>query len=359
VVVAASALVVYMLGLDERGVNIVGEVPRGLPPLSLPALNLEAVRALLPAVLVVAFVGFIESISVAKAIAAREKYKIDSNQELRALGLANTSAAFFLGFPVAGSFSRTAVQYQSGGRTQLASIATALMILLTLLFLTPLFYYLPQAALAAVIVTAVYRLLDFEEARRIFRIRRVDGLALLITFALTLLVGVEQGIIIGAFFALLAFIRRTAYPNITELGYVEEEEAYLDLRRFPEARTYPEALIVRFEADLYFANISFLEEWLIEKTAERPELKWIVINCRGINSIDETAIMGLEDLISNYRSRGIEILFAGMKLPVSDRVQRAGWDEKLGENMSYRTTRDAIRAIGLPAECEPHGSEPH
>jgi SulP family sulfate permease len=233
------------------------------------------------------------------------------------------------------------------------------MILLTLLFLTPLFYYLPQAALAAVIVTAVYRLLDFEEARRIFRIRRVDGLALLITFALTLLVGVEQGIIIGAFFALLAFIRRTAYPNITELGYVEEEEAYLDLRRFPEARTYPEALIVRFEADLYFANISFLEEWLIEKTAERPELKWIVINCRGINSIDETAIMGLEDLISNYRSRGIEILFAGMKLPVSDRVQRAGWDEKLGENMSYRTTRDAIRAIGLPAECEPHGSEPH
>ena len=109
------------------------------------------------------------------------------------------------------------------------------------------------------------------------------------------------------------------------------------------------------------ANISFLEEWLIEKTAERPELKWIVINCRGINSInsiDETAIMGLEDLISNYRSRGIEILFAGMKLPVSDRVQRAGWDEKLGENMSYRTTRDAIRAIGLPAECEPHGSEP-
>jgi sulfate permease, SulP family len=140
IVVAASTLVVYLLGLEERDVSIVGNVPRGLPSLSIPELDLGSFNVLLPAALIVAFVGFVESVSVAKAIAAKEKYKIDSNQELRALGLANVSAAFFSGFPVAGSFSRTAVQYQSGGRTQLASIVTALLILATLLFLTPLFY---------------------------------------------------------------------------------------------------------------------------------------------------------------------------------------------------------------------------
>ena len=136
------------------------------------------------------------------------------------------------------------------------------------------------------------------------RSRRLDGIALVVTFAVTLFVGIEQGILAGVAFALLAFVRRTAYPDITELGYVPEEDAYLDLQRFPEARTYPEALIARFEADLYFANISFLEEWLISKVPEKPYLRWIVINCRGVNSIDVTAVEGLERLISDYRSRG-------------------------------------------------------
>lgn len=190
VVVAVATFVVYLFGLDGKGVDVVGEVPGGLPGFSVPDLDLGAVRALLSSAAVVAFVGFIESISVAKAVAAREKYKIDSNQELTALGLANVSAAFFSGFPVAGSFSRTAVQYQSGGRTQLASIATAVLIVFTLLFLTPLFYYLPNAALAAIILVAVYKLLDFEGVRRVFKVRQIDGYALLITFALTLLVGV-------------------------------------------------------------------------------------------------------------------------------------------------------------------------
>lgn len=350
VVAAGSTLVVYLFGLEERGVRVVGDVPRGLPGLSLPPLDLELLRALLPAALTVAFVGFIESISVAKAVAAKEKYKIDSNRELQALGLANISAAFFSGFPVAGSFSRTAVQYQSGAKTQLASIITALMIVVTLIFLTPLFYYLPNAALAAIIIMAVYRLLDLEEGRRIFKIRRADGYALLLTFALTLLIGVEEGIIIGALFALLAFVRRTAYPHIAEMGYVEEKQAFLALERFPEAKTYPEALIIRFDAALYYANVPFLEEWLIKAVADRPHLKWIVIDCRGVNSIDVTAIEGLEDLLSGYRSRGIEILLTHVKLRVRERLKKAGWDEKFGEDLLYSTTRDALRTIGLLGE---------
>jgi SulP family sulfate permease len=348
VVAAASTLAVYVLGLKDRGVQIVGDVPRGLPELSLPLLNLEAFRALLPAALTVAFVGFIESISVAKAIAAKEKYKIDSNQELKALGLANISAAFFSGFPVAGSFSRTAVQYQSRAKTQLASMTTAFVIIVTLLLLTPLFYYLPNAALAAVILVAVYNLLDFKEAKRLFEIRRADGYVLLVTFALTLLLGVEEGIIIGALFALLAFIRRTAYPNIAELGYVGEKEAFLGVNSYPEAKTYPEALIIRFDAALYYANVPFLEEWLIKAVADRPKLRWIVIDCRGVNTIDATAIEGLEDLVSGYRSRGIEILFSHVKRRVRERLKRADWGEKFGENLCcYPTTRDALKAVGL------------
>jgi sulfate permease, SulP family len=345
-VVAAATLIVYFFGLDERGVEIVGEVPQGLPGFSLPALDAEAARTLLSSAAVVAFVGFIESISVAKAIAAREKYKIDSNQELKALGLANTSAAFFSGFPVAGSFSRTAVQYESGGRTQLASIATALLIVLVLLFLTPLFYYLPNAALAAVILVAVYKLLDFKEVQRVFRIRRIDGYSLVTTFALTLLWGVEQGVIVGAAFALLAFLRRTAYPHIAELGYVAEKDAFLGLESFPEAKTYPEALILRFDARLYFANVPFLEEQLIKEAADRPNLTWIFIDCRGVNSIDVTAIEGLEDLMFGYKSRGLTVIFTHMKLPVRDRLEKAGWDEKF-ENYHYQTTREAFRAVGL------------
>lgn len=353
VVVAAATLVVYVFGLDKQGVDIVGEVPGGLPALSMPALEFDAVRALLSSAAIVAFVGFIESISVAKAVAAREKYKINSNQELRALGLANSSAAFFSGFPVAGSFSRTAVQYQSGGRTQLASIATALLVVLTLLFLTPLFYYLPNATLAAVILTAIYKLLNVNAARRVFKVSFIDGLALLLTFVVTLLVGVEQGIIVGAAFALLAFIRRTAYPHIAELGYVREKDSFLGLESFPDAITYPEALILRFDARLYFANVPFLEERLISAVADRPDVKWVFIDCRGVNSIDVTAIEGLEDLVSGYRSRGIEVVFTHMKLPVRERLEKAGWDEKFGRarhNYHYQTMREAFRAVGLSLE---------
>lgn len=352
IVAAASTLAVYLLGLEGRGVDIVGQVPRGLPALSMPSLDLESVRALLLGSLAIAFVGFVESISVAKAIAAREKYKIDSNQELKALGLANIGAAFFSGFPVAGSFSRTAVQYQAGARTQLASIVTAFAVIVTLLFLTPLFYYLPNAALAAIIIVAVYRLLNLKEARRIFKVRRADGYALILTFALTIFVGVEQGIIIGSLFALLAFVRRSAYPNVTEMGYVEEERAFLGIDRFPNAKIYPELLIFRFDASLYYANVPYLEEWLIKAVADRPNVRWIIMDCRGVNSIDATAVEGLEELVTGYRSQGIRIVFSHVKLEVRERLKKAGWEEKFDAPALYATTRDALDAVELVGEKE-------
>lgn len=347
-VMVGSTIVAYSLDLDRLGVEIVGTVPRGLPDFSVPPMDVGAIRSLFSAALTIAFVGFVSSISAAKAVATRERHKIDSDQELRALGLANVCAAFSSGFPIAGSLTRTAVQFQAGARTQLASITTALVIVLTLLFLTPLFYYLPSAALAATIVVAVYKLLDFKDARRTFRVSKTDGGALLVTFVTTLLVGVEQGIVIGSVFALLAFVRRSAYPNVVEMGYVEEKQSFLGVDRFPAARIYEHILIVRFDAALYYANVPVLEEWLIKAVANRPQLEWIVVDCRGVNSIDSTAIVGLEDLITDYRSREIGILFSHVKLGIRERLEKAGWGTKFGGNPQYSTTRDAARAIGLP-----------
>lgn len=344
-VAAGATVLVYLLNLDQHGVSIVGDVPGGLPRPSLPSLDLAAADDLSLAVLTVAFVGFIESISVAKAIAAKGGYKINSNQELRALGMANVGSACFSGLPVAGSFSRTAANYRAGARSQLSSLTTALLAVATLLLLTPLFRYMPHAALAAIIVVAVSSLVDLREVRRAFAISRLDGAAFLITFALTLLVGVEQGIIIGAAFALLSFIRRTAYPDITELGYVDRENAFLGRRSHPEARTFPEALIVRFDAPLYYANVPILEEWLLSAAADKPDLEYVIIDCRGVNSVDVTAIDGLEDLISSYSSRDIAVLFTHAKRPVRERIRKAGWHDKFARIL-HPTTREALRVTG-------------
>lgn len=229
----------------------------------------------------------------------------------------------------------------------MASIITALMVVLTLLVLTPLFYYLPNATLAAVIVVAVYKLLDFKGVRRIFKVRKDDGIALLITFVVTLAMGVEQGIIAGALFALLVFLRRTAYPRIFELGYVEEEDAFLGQNSYPEGCTFENVLIVRFDARLYFANISFLEDYLISAVADRPELELLVIDLRGVNGIDVTAIEGLENLISGYRTRNIKVLFTHVKPPVWRRLEKAGWAEEYPDIIEHQTTRDALRETGL------------
>lgn len=191
------------------------------------------------------------------------------------------------------------------------------------------------------------RLIDIKEAGRVFELRKVDGIALILTFSLTLLWGLEEGIILGALFSLLSFVRRTAYPDVTELGYVEEEDAFLGLRSHPQARTYHQVLIVRFDASLYYANVPFLEEWLLSAVAERSDLKWVVIDCRGMNTIDVTAIENLENLVSEYRTQGIMVLFTHTNLPVRERLKKADREVEFSENASYQTTRDALEEIGL------------
>ncbi|TCS96637.1 SulP family inorganic anion transporter [Hazenella coriacea] len=345
-VVVGSTLLVYLMKLDQSGVKIVGEVPQGIPSLSLPGLDLGAIQSLLPAALTISFIGFMESIAMAKAIASKEKYKVNSNQELIGLGLANIGGSFFSAYPVTGGFSRSAVNYEAGARTPLASIITAIIIVLTLLFFTPLFYYLPQTVLAAIIMVAVYGLIDVKEAIYLFKVKPIDGWTLVLTFVATLTLGIEAGILIGIVFSLLVFIGRSAYPHVAELGFLPEKNVYRNVKRYPEAKTDPEVLIFRVDASLYFANMSFLEDRLRQCLSDRPEVKWIIFDYSGVNAIDAVAIDSMEELMVTYQRSGQKIIFAGIKGPVLDLMKKAGWDRRFKDQISYLSIEEALQSIG-------------
>lgn len=347
VVVAAGTVVVTLLGLHQFGVKIVGTVPQGLPAFSLPAFSLASLGSLLPTALTISFVGFMESFAVARSLAAKEKYKIYANQELRALGLANIFGSFFSASPVTGGFSRTAVNYQAGARTGLASMITAVMLVFVLLFLTPLFYHLPNAVLAAIVMVAVYGLIDIAEARHLFYLKRIDGWTLIITFLITLFLSIELGILIGAAFSLLVFVWRSAYPHTAELGYLEKEKVFRNIKRYPGARTFEDTLILRVDASLYFANMNFLEERLRAAVAEKPGLRWVVMDLSGVNDFDAVAITALEEMMEEFKKKGIRFLFTGMKGPLRDLVERAGWHDKCGSAAQYLSVQHALQDVGL------------
>ncbi len=348
-VVLLSTLAVYLFGLEARGVKIVGGVPSGLPGFAMPSMSFDSLRALLPVALTISFVGFMESIAVAKSIANKEKYKINANQELVALGLANIAGAMFSAYPVTGGFSRSAVNYQAGARTPLASIITAALIILTLLFFTPLFYYLPNAVLAAIVMVAVFGLIDLKEPRHLFKVKPVDGWTLLITFAATLLIGIEQGILLGAMFSLFIFIWRSAHPHTAELGYLAEEGVFRNLRRYPEAQTFERVLITRIDASLYFANMAFLENLLDQTIIERPDLRYIILDFSAVNNIDAVALETLAQRMRELRQQGIELHITGMKGPVRDLANRAGWQDDFADNITHLSLQQALESLDLLA----------
>ncbi len=341
-VVVGSTLVVYFFNLEAHGVSIIREVPGGLPAFSIPGFSMESISALLPIALTISFVGFMESIAVAKTIASKEKYKVDSNQELTGLGAANIVGSFFSASPVTGGFSRTAVNYQAGAKSGLASIITALLILLTLLFFTDLFYYLPNAVLAAIIMVAVFGLIDVEEAKHLFQIKKSDGWVLVITFLATLLTSIEAGILIGAGVSLLLFIWRSAYPHTAELGYIEEEGVFKNIDRYSNAKLFEHTLIFRIDASLYFANLAFLEERIRKEISEKPDINRVILDFSGVNAIDAVAIDELEKLMNEYEEAGVEFNIAHVKGPVMDYLKKAGWDKKYQGKIEFLTLQQAL-----------------
>lgn len=334
-----------LLRLDQAGVRTVGDLPQGLPPLSVPPLAAEQMLTLLPAAVTIALIGYLESFAVASLIADREKYRIDPNRELAGLGSANLAAAIFSGYPVTGGFSRTAVNHRAGARTGLAGIITALLIGTILLYFTHIFHYLPTTILAAIVIVAVTGLVEVAEVRYLFRVKPSDGYTFLLTFLITLGFGVEAGIAAGVAFSLLVFIWRSAHPHIAELGWLEDEGVFRNIRRHPRAVVPPGMLLVRVDASLYFANMAFVRDWLREALARRTDVHAIVFDLSGVNDMDAVALATLEELMEGQRERGIAFAFAGMKGPVRDLVQRAGWTEKYGSLIGFPSLQQAVRGL--------------
>ncbi|WP_078553514.1 SulP family inorganic anion transporter [Bacillus alkalicellulosilyticus] len=345
VVVVLSIFTVYILQLQTFGVKIVGDVPSGLPSLSVPAFSMDAILTLLPIAITISLIGFMESIAMAKAIAAKEKYKVNANKELVGLGLANVGGSFFSGYPVTGGFSRSAVNHQAGAKTPFATMITAILVLLTLVFFTDGFYFLPNAVLGAIIIVAVFSLIDVREVKYLFKVKKIDGWTCIITFVSTLLIGIEQGIFIGVVFSLLVFIWRSAYPHVAVLGFVKEEQVFRNIKRYPEATVDPQVLIFRVDASLYFANMTFLENQLRELLSEKPDTKSVIFDFSGVNSIDAVAIHTLEELIEQYQSAGITIVLASVKGPVMDLFKKVQWDVKYGKQINYLSIQHAITDI--------------
>lgn len=342
--VVFGILAVWSFGLSDQGVKIVGEVPEGLPSFVLPAISAETLTNLLPTALAIALVSFMESIAVAKAIQAKHKnYKVVPNQELVALGLANVAGSLFQAYPTTGGFSRTAVNDQAGAKTGLAAIISAVLIVLTLLFLTPLFYYLPQTILASVIMVAVFGLIDFKEPIHLWKANRTDFWMLIVTFIATLSLGIEQGIGIGVILSLAMVIFRTTRPHVAVLGKVPGSNYYRNVERFRDVEVRPDLLILRFDAQLYFANIAYFKDTIEELVAKKgKKLKAVILNAESINNMDSSAVHAVDELVDELRAQHIQVFFSGVKGPVRDAMKKGHLVQKIGERAFFMTVQEAV-----------------
>lgn len=319
--IAASTAAVWHFQLQDAGVKIVGAIPQGLPPLTLPRWDPVLWQQLLAPALLIGVVGFVESVSVAQTLAARRRQRIVPNQELVALGASNIAASLTGGFPVTGGFARSVVNFDAGARTPAAGIYTALGLVLAALFLTPTLYYLPQATLAATIIVAVLSLVDLGTLKRTWIYSKPDFAAAATTLVATLGLGVETGLIIGVLLSLALYLYRTSQPHIAVVGLVPGTEYFRNVLRHQVADS-PFLLSLRIDESLYFANARYLEDWINAAVAARPQLKHVVLQCSAINHIDASALESLEAIAHRLQAAQIGLHLSEVKGPVMDRLQK-------------------------------------
>lgn len=350
VVVCVSILIVWGFSLDQTsGVLIVGSIPEGLAMPAIPEIDLASVSALLPVALIISLVGFTESISIATTLASKKRQRIDANQELIALGSANVAASFTGGYPVTGGLSRSAVNYNAGANTGLASIVTALLVALTVLFLTPLFYYLPKAVLAAVVIVAVAGLFDGKSFFQVWKYNKPDAIAMLVTFLGVLAFSIEIGIAIGVATALMLHLHRTSNPHIAVVGRVGNSEHFRNVKRHT-VRTCPGTHAVRVDESLYFANSRELESCLLGAASKDDSIKNVLLICTAVNAIDSSALETLERVNEELASAGVTLYFAEIKGPVMDKLERVGFFDEIGVERVFLSTHEAFEHFGCKAK---------
>ena len=328
------------------GGEVVGGIPEGLPSIKMPSFSLDALGSLLSAALVISLVGFMEAISIAKAIAARTKQRIDPNQELIGQGLANVVGSLTQAFPVSGSFSRTAVNMNAGAKTGLSSVITALLVLVTLLFLTPLLYHLPQAVLAAIIIMAVIGLVNFQAVKHAWQASKHDGIAAVVTFVATLAFAphLDNGIMVGAGLALGLYLYRTMSPRVAILGRYNDG-TLRDIKVYPDLPTSKHVVAIRFDGSLYFANVSYFEDAVLEAVSNHPDAKYVLVVGNGINQLDASGEEVIHHLVDRMKSAGITLVFSGLKKQVLDVMRATGLFDAIGQDKLFATEDLAIAAI--------------
>ncbi len=326
------------------GGEVVGRIPEGLPSFGVPKFSLDMIGSLLAAAIVISLVGFMEAISIAKAIAAKTKDKIDPNQELIGQGLSNIAGAMTQAFPVSGSFSRSAVNINAGAKTGMSSVFTGLLVLLTLLFLTPLLYHLPQAVLAAVIIMAVIGLINFGAIKHAWQANKHDGIASVVTFIATLAAAphLDKGIMVGAGLAIILYLYRTMSPRVAILGrYQDGTLRDVKVNNLPESKV---VVAVRFDGRLYFANVSYFEDAILEAVANNPHVSYLLVVADGINEMDASGEEVVHHLVERLRSGGITMMFSGLKRQVIDVMRATHLLDYVGQENIFATADQAIEA---------------
>jgi len=337
IVVVVGTFLGWYCDLESTGLSIVGAVPEGLPAFQAPNFSIATIEKLIPTVLTVTVIGVVESLSIAKVIGAKhQNYVVRPNQELLALGIAKIGGAFFQSMPTSGSFTRSAINNDAGAKTTVSSIITALLIGLTLIFLTPLFYYLPKAVLAGIILLAVKSLFDFREAIHLWQVHRPDFLMLLTTFVVTLAVNIPVGILTGVLLSAGASLYRSSKPHIAILGNIPNTTHYRNLERFPNAQELEHKLIFRFDDQLYFANASFFKDTVrrLLKEAGRP-IQYFYLDATNIHDIDSSGLHALKESYNYLRKRDIKLCICGATGPVRDLLFKSGLMEQVGKENNF------------------------
>lgn len=344
VVVVLSIAASVLFKFEAQGIKIVGLIPNGLPALQLPSLPVDRLNELFSIALTLALIAFMEAISVAKAVEEKDKTDfLRPNQELIALGLANMAGSLFQSYPTTGGFSRTAVNHQAGARTTVAMLISALVIGLTLLFLTDLFYSLPNAILAAIIMVAVSGLIDVRYPVELFRKRKDEFFLLLITFSITLFIGIKEGILFGVLLSLLLLVYRTSQPHIAVLGRIKGSPYFRNLERFEEeAEATPGILIFRFDGELYFGNKDYFKQQLAQLMEKNPSpIETVILNAESINYIDSSAVYMIRQVLEELHEKNIQLLVAGAIGPTRDILYKSGLMNQLGKEGVFSSTLDA------------------
>ena len=341
--IAATTAAVWGLGLSARGVSIVGTVPQGLPKIALPPVNLTLWAAILVPALLISIVGYVESISVALTLAAKRRQRVDPDQELIALGASNLGSAVSGGFPVTGGFARSVVNFEAGAETPAAGAFTAVGIALATLFLTPLLFFLPNATLAATIIVAVLSLVDLGALKRTYVYSKADFAAMAATILVTLLEGVEAGLVVGVGLSIFLHLYRTSRPHVAIVGQVPGTEHFRNVKRHTVV-TDPGIVSIRVDASLYFPNARFLEDVVNEAVAAQPDARHVILVCPAVNTVDASALESLEAINLRLKDGGISLHLSEVKGPVMDRLKRSHFLHELTGQV-HLTQFDAVSSI--------------